>query len=355
MTTSVRTSVLNGYLALMRQLGADPAEMLRRYRITPESLADEDALLSLRSVTQLLEASAAGTGCPDFGLRLSNKQDITVLGPLAIAMQNASTVGEALGYASRYLFVQSPGLSFSVHDSSLLARDSVELRVEIHLAQQPRQRQIVDLCLADLHHMLQVLADRHYLLRAVTLPHSVLAPLSTYKQFFAAPVRAEQEYAGLHIARSTLDASLQAGNRSLRQIAVEYLSLQFGEPDQALASRVRQTLRRTLVTRRASKAEIAGLLGMHPRTLQRHLAAEDTSFETIREELRKETALRYLCETRIPLTQLAGILGLSEQSALGRACRRWFGLSPAQLRKRSHVDDRARGRLAPAPAEQPEP
>ena len=350
MITSVRTSVLNGYLTLMRQLGVDPAELLRRYHIAPESLADEDALLSLRSVTQLLEASAAGTGCPDFGLRLSNQQDITVLGPLAIAMQNAATVGEALGYASRYLFVQSPGLSFSVHDSSLLARDSVELRVEIHLAQQPKQRQLVDLCLADLHHMLQMLADRHYLLRVVTLPHSALAPLSTYKQYFAAPVRVEQAYASLHIARSTLDASLQAGNRSLRQIAVEYLSLQFGEAEQTLATRVRQTLRRTLVTRRVSKAAIADLLGMHPRTLQRHLVAENTSFEMIREELRKEIALHYLSETRIPLTQLAGILGLSEQSALGRSCRRWFGVSPAQLRKRCLAAERTQGRGLIAPA-----
>lgn len=351
MTTSVRTSVLNGYLVLMRQLGADPAEMLRRYRIAPESLADEEALLSLRNVTQLLEASAEVTACSDFGLCLSNQQDITVLGPLAIAMQNASTVGEALGYASRYLFVQSPGLSFSVHDSSVLAHDSVELRVEIHLAQQPKQRQIVDLCLADLHHMLQLLADRHYLLRAVTLPHSALAPLRTYRHFFAAPVRAEQEYAGLHIARSTLDASLPAGNRSLRQIALEYLALQFGQAEQTLATRVKQTLRRTLVTRRVSKSAIADLLGMHPRTLQRHLAAENTSFETIREELRKETALRYLCETRIPLTQLAGILGLSEQSALGRSCLRWFGLSPAQLRKRAHPGAGMARR--PEPTDQP--
>ncbi len=332
MTTIVRASSLRGYVALMRELGADSGEMLRRYRIAPEALQDEEALLSLRIVLLLLEASAAAARCPDFGLRLSQSQDISVLGPLAIAMQNASTVAEALDYASRYMFVQSPGLALTVHDSSPFARNCVELRIEIRLERQPVQRQTVDLCLADLHQILQMIGGKRYLLRAVTLPHATLAPLRVYQRFFGATVLAEQAHASLHVARSTLDASLQAVNSTLRQISVEYLSLNFEVPGQTLTTRVRQTLRHTLGTNLSNKAEIANLLSMHPRTLQRRLANEFTSFESIRDELRKESALRYLRETGIPLKQLAGVLGLSEQSALGRSCRRWFGMSPLRLR-----------------------
>jgi AraC-like DNA-binding protein len=335
MTAMVRASGLRGYLALMRQLQADPEEMLRRYHIAPASLEDEDALLSLRAVVHLLEASAAATGCADFGLRMSHSQDISVLGPLAIAMQNAPTVASAMDYASRYLFVHSPGLVLTLHDSSPLLRKGAEVRFEIRLPRQAAQRQTMDLCLADVHHMGQLLAGGRYLLRAVSLPHAPLAPPSTYVRFFGAPVRFEQEHAGLHIARSTLETSLSAVNDILRRIAVDYLSLHFDTPGQALAPRVRQALRRTLGTTQGKKADVAGLLGMHPRTLQRRLDAEGTSFEAIREEVRRETALRYLSETRIPLTQLAGILGLSEQSALARSCRRWFGTSPSRLRQQA--------------------
>ena len=35
----------------------------------------------------------------------------------------------------------------------------------------------------------------------------------------------------------------------------------------------------------------------------------------------------------MPLGQLAGVLGLSEQSALSRASRRWFGMPPKQVRQ----------------------
>src|ERR1700757_3330737 len=104
MSAMVRASGLRGYEALMHELGSDPAEMLRRYRIAGESLQDDEALLPLRATVHLLEASAAATHCADFGLRLAYSQDISVLGPLAVAMQNAPTVARALDYASRYLF-----------------------------------------------------------------------------------------------------------------------------------------------------------------------------------------------------------------------------------------------------------
>ena len=87
---------------------------------------------------------------------------------------------------------------------------------------------------------------------------------------------------------------------------------------------------------RVNKIDVADLLALHPRTLQRHLAAENTTFEALREEARREAALHYLRETRIPLGQLADVLGFSEQSAMTRSCRRWFGMPPTEIRRAAH-------------------
>ena len=61
---------------------------------------------------------------------------------------------------------------------------------------------------------------------------------------------------------------LQSVNESLRQIAVDYLS-RVEAPGQSLTSRVRQALRHTLGGTGGKKTDIAELLGIHPRTLQR--------------------------------------------------------------------------------------
>ena len=339
MTTMVRAGGLRGYSALMRELGADPLPMLRRYRIAPKILDNDDALIPLRAVVQLIETSSTTTACADFGLRLARNQDISVLGPVAIAMQNAPTVGHAMDYASRYLFVHSPGLAITRHDHSPLSRKCAELRFEIRMEPQTIQRQTVDLCVADIHHMVKLLAGNRYVLHAVSLPHEPVAPSATYRRFFGAPVHFAQTHAGLHIAHSTLETGLQKVNQTLRQISVDYLSSHFGDPKQTLSSRVRQTLQRTLGTARGKKTDIAAFLGMHPRTLQRHLESENTSFEAIREEIQKKAALHYLRETQISMTQLSAILGYSEQSALARSCQRWFGAAPSSLRRVAVSDD----------------
>ncbi|MDP3857362.1 MAG: AraC family transcriptional regulator [Stagnimonas sp.] len=317
----------------MHALGADPVAMLRRYRIAPEALRDDEALVPLRSAVQLFEASASLTRCPDFGLRLAEAQDISVLGPVAIAMQNAPTVASAIETASRYLFVHSPGMSLSVHPRSRLVPDAVELRFELRLSGQTALRQTMDVCLADVHRMVQLLAGKPGGLLAVALPHAPLAPLSVYRRFFGAPVHAEQAHGGLHIARASFEQNLQGVNHALRKIAVDYLSANFGNPEQTVAARVRHALQRSLGATQSGKAAVAALLGMHPRTLQRHLVNENSSFELLRETVQKEMAERYLRETRIPLSQLAGLLGYSEQSVFSRACRRWFAMTPSAVRR----------------------
>jgi AraC-like DNA-binding protein len=77
---------------------------------------------------------------------------------------------------------------------------------------------------------------------------------------------------------------------------------------------------------------IATELGLHPRTLNRRLKAEGKSFEGIKDEVRRDAALRYLQQSDMPLTQIAERLGYAETSVLSRRCVRWFGASPRQLR-----------------------
>lgn len=333
MTAMVRSSALQGYTTLMRSLGDDPAPLLRRYRIPAGSLTDDDAMLSLRSCIHLLEASALETGCADFGLRLSQVQDISVLGPLSIVLQNAPTVREAWDYTSRHLFVHSPGLVLSVHEKSSMIEGASEMAVEIRLDRLPVQRQTIDLCLADLHNITRLLAAEQYELRAVTLPHKPVAPFAVYKRFFGAPVFMEQPLAALHVSHGTLRADLRGANHGLRKITEDYLARHFRVPGESVTSRVRLALRHTLGTPQGGKTDVAALLAIHPRTLQRYLEAEGSKFEIIREETLKEAALHYLRETDIPLGQLADILGFSEHSAMTRACRRWFGVAPSALRR----------------------
>ena len=72
---------------------------------------------------------------------------------------------------------------------------------------------------------------------------------------------------------------------------------------------------------------------MHPRTLQRRLRHEGTTFEEIKDETRRDLAYRYLSHPDVSLTQVTALLDYREQSALGRSVQRWFHTTPQSLRK----------------------
>nr|WP_245157967.1 helix-turn-helix transcriptional regulator [Burkholderia multivorans] len=91
-------------------------------------------------------------------------------------------------------------------------------------------------------------------------------------------------------------------------------------------------MRQTLGTSSADKAGVAAVLALHPRTLQRRLCAEGTSFEILRDDVRKQLAVHYLRNTRLSIGQISLMLGFPAQSALSRACRQWFDLTPSEIR-----------------------
>jgi AraC-like DNA-binding protein len=101
-----------------------------------------------------------------------------------------------------------------------------------------------------------------------------------------------------------------------------------------LSAQVRLGIARLLTEGTCTHPCVAAALGLHPRTLQRRLRKEGASFESIKDDVRRDVALRYLQQPSIPLMRVAHILGFSESSVLSRNCHRWFAASPRELRKR---------------------
>ena len=85
----------------------------------------------------------------------------------------------------------------------------------------------------------------------------------------------------------------------------------------------------TAVVRELPGAEqIAARLSVSPQTLRRRLAAEDTTFQRVRDQLRRDVAVAALARGDTSIEELSRRLGFSEPSAFHRAFRRWTGTTP---------------------------
>lgn len=185
-----------------------------------------------------------------------------------------------------------------------------------------------DLALGFIHRALLSLADGRYGLRGVELPHEPAAALPVYEEFFGAPVKIRRPEARLRVPRSLLAKPLSGSNESMRRLALAFLAQQVPGSTAEVTPRVHAALAQGLGTANSDISSVARLLAIHPRTLQRRLAAEGTTFAAVLDEVRRDAAWRYLTATDLPMNQIAGLLGLSEQSALTRCCRRWWQQSP---------------------------
>jgi AraC-like DNA-binding protein len=326
----VRAVALRGVPALADRLGGDGAALLARFRVPADALDSYDALIPAGTLARVLDTAAAELDRPDLGLLLAEQQDTGVLGPLSIALENSTDLGEALETATRFLFVHNPALRVARIPDPEGRPGIIGLRYDVA---GPTSAQLVDLGLGVFHRIIVLLAGGRYGLRSVHLPHPALAPVPRYVEHFGTDVRFDRPAAVLRVPAQLLATPLPDSNPLLREITLDYLAHHFTDPGHPVSDRVRLLLTRSLGSAPVRIGTVARLLTTPQRTLQRQLAAESTTFDAILDDVRRTTAEHLITGTDLPLTQVTALVGFTEQSALTRAVHRWFGCSPRVLRR----------------------
>ena len=96
---------------------------------------------------------------------------------------------------------------------------------------------------------------------------------------------------------------------------------------------MQQVLLRLLAEGEPTLERAARAMHMSPRTLQRRLSLHGLSWQQWLDRCREQLANDYLEDPGLTLSDIALLLGFSEQSAFTRAYRRWTGLSPGRYRR----------------------
>lgn len=76
------------------------------------------------------------------------------------------------------------------------------------------------------------------------------------------------------------------------------------------------------------------------RGIQRTLAAHGTSFRTLQDDVRRETAIELVTNSKTPLKEVASKVGFSSETTLTRSYSRWTGEPPATHRRRALIHPR---------------
>jgi AraC-like DNA-binding protein len=218
--------------------------------------------------------------------------------------------------------------------------------IPVELEDLPSQRQIVELAIGVGMQLMRTLLGSRWQPQAVLMQHTPACEPNAYRRYLGLVPQFNSHLNAQIFDAQLLETPLGSADEGLHKLLQQHLDTLEQLSIQELPAYVQQSLRNFLPNGRVTIGLIADYMALSTRTLQRYLAEDGTSFQVLLDQTRQSMANRYLCDSSISLTQLAGMLGYSDLSAFSRAFQRWFGMSPRAWQKQQNPDQSTR-RLRP--------
>lgn len=328
MTTA---ELLGGYRELVLGLGGNPDALLRQAGMEPSLLDEPEGKVPLRAIGELLEDTAEIFSCPDLGMRLAERQSgPSIMRPLDRLLCNAPTVGEALHCCINHVEAFNSGLLISLDRD--VERPLHALRFEF-LDGLTLFPQLTEQLLLLAHNSVISLSAGFARSRMVWFSHLNLSRPAIYAKRFGAIVKFGQECDGIFFSEADIKTEIADSDADVFVSECRLIASRYPARPISIDLQVRQLVCRTLARSACTRQNIAAMLGLQERTLNRRLAKLGSSFEAIRDEVRRNLAFRFLARGDLPLTEISARLGYSELAVLSRSCQRWFGAPPNEMRR----------------------
>ncbi|HHQ14630.1 MAG TPA: AraC family transcriptional regulator [Chromatiales bacterium] len=331
---TVHTNLITGAQLLAETLETqyrkDPRGVFKAVGLDYRRLAVPGARYPRYRLVELWKAAVECTGDPCFGLAVGTRIRPTTLHAIGFSWLSSRNLREAFQRLIRYYHVLSTGPV----ELELTDQDDGTVIFRIHDdAEQPSADAAIDAFAIGLVKLARLASSNQFHPVGVTFQHAEHGCLEEYIQAFSAPVTFGAAENSLIFDRAALETTLPGDNPELANcndiVAERYLA---SLNQTRISSEVRKLLVEMLPSGTATETAIAQRMHRSTSTLQRQLHAEGTNFKQLREETRRALAEEYIREHALSLSQIAYLLGFSDQSNFSRAFRRWTGMAPREYR-----------------------
>jgi AraC-like DNA-binding protein len=300
--------------------------------ITPGMIADNEARIPPAQLASAWSALVQISGDPQIALRIAAATPAGAFGTVEYICRSAPTLGAALKQWSRYLSILNSSVLVGLVDE----RELIHVRVFEERA--PCATPMHELCFAILGAEARRLSAGAARPISVDFTHRAPADVAAYVRWFDAPVHFGRPINQISFSKSAMETQLITADANLSALLRNYAdSLPLNDQLGPMTAQVRRLLVAGLRDDAAGVDEIAQKLALSPRSLQRRLKEEGASFQSVRDEVSREMAGRYLEDKSLTISEISFMLGFSEPSAFFRAFKRWTGLTPHESRARLHA------------------
>lgn len=315
-------------LSAAEELGLDPRALCQQVRLSPSELEGDDARVPLPTHHALWEAVLAGYPHDDVVPRVARRTTTGDYGVVGFLCMSAPSAEAALQLLTRYLAVYT--------DQPVLTLEGCRLvmRYTLPRPDRPGCWRAAEATFVEVLHAARQLTGQPLAPVTVSFTHGAPTDRRPLDAFFGTRVQWSAAEMVMEVAPEQLALPLLGSDARLHGLLLPVArdALARHVPEATLVERARRALGGALATGAPTAAEVARKLSMTERTLRRRLASEGVGFKELLEETRARLAREYVADEKLPLCEVAFVLGFSEPSSFHRAFKRWTGKTPAAYR-----------------------
>ncbi len=307
--------------------GVDCTALLREANIQPALLGEPRARVAPEQFARLMQLLWEKLADEYMGFGRSRSKPGT-FAMMCYALIHCRTLEKALlrGTLFYSLFDDAPKITLSregewarltVDDSNLLDPDHF----------------LVESLLVIWHRLASWLIGQRIRLQEATFRHAEPDHSAEYDLLFPNARRFSADSTSLLFQARYLAMPLLQDERTLKHFLEHSPADLLARPDggDSLISQIRRLLGRDC-SEWPDLDTVAQQLHMSPQTLRRHLREEGSSFQELKDHLRRDLAIYHLGRDNLAIQDIAEQLGFSEPSAFHRAFKKWTGLTPGAYR-----------------------
>ncbi|WP_081482695.1 AraC family transcriptional regulator [Zhongshania aliphaticivorans] len=331
-TLTISMATVARSLTGARLHGINCSHLLRSCGIDPALQGSPQTRIPARQFIELCRRTSGRLEDEQYGL-LERKQRIGSYHAIATNAVHGKTLGEAM---RRFTSVSNL-FDNSLHLSCELNDHKVKIRVLRRTGMQVRDSFAIDTILMILHRFASWLINERIALQMVALDYQA-PPLHEHEHlFYGSTVVNGADYSGIEFDGAYFDRPVVQTELSLAdyfQDAPANLYLPFEESGQytLYIRRYLDQLPREDAPQHSLKS-CCNALGISSDSLRRRLKQEGSSWQGIRNSVRREQAIKLLASSDSSVEQIAFSIGYTEAAPFIRAFRTWTGITPLQFRK----------------------
>ena len=325
----VRLAMYRDLPTTVQSFGVDFPEALAAAGLSCDAFASPDTRLRFRELGNLLSICEQLTGCDHILFLAARGIGLDGTGPAGQIARCAESAEEALQKLCDRYTLQSTASILSLVTSGTYCRLAFAV-VEEDMGN-TAQFQVGAMAVA--LNILRDLCGPAFVPAVVTFAcRSPSNPRALHK-FFRAPLQFDSDESAIVFERHWLDQPIPRVPPGMRRQAAALEREQRRALTADLPATVRLLMRKELVCGDITMDRVAGRLGMHRRSLDRHLKQHGVSYRELKESVQSQMACQLLLDTKMQVRHVADALLFSSAANFATAFRRWTGLTPTEYRR----------------------